>query len=327
MARLAKIALGLGVSVALLAWVFRGVDVRAVGARLADTHWGWLGGSVAALLLSIWARAWRWRYLFAPGARPRRLFAAVMIGYTGNNLLPLRAGEVLRAYVVARHGQPFWATLATLVVERVLDAIAVGLMLAVLFLTLAVPRELEWAALVFLSADLVLLALLAALAAAPGRVVALARRLTGWWPAGACRVDRALDLVLGGLAGIGTPRHLPPILAGSLVVWLLLAVSVWTAFRAARLDLPMAAAWAVLAFVGLGVSLPSSPGFAGVIQAAVVLALALFAVPQADALSFSLLLHGSQFLPVTLWGLALLLVEQVSLGEAARGVGAPARGR
>jgi hypothetical protein len=73
----------------------------------------------------------------------------------------------------------------------------------------------------------------------------------------------------------------------------------------------------VLAFLGLGVSLPSSPGFVGVVQAATVLALALFAVPRSEALSFSLLMHASQFFPVTAIGLLCLLLEQVSLTDAA----------
>ena len=74
----------------------------------------------------------------------------------------------------------------------------------------------------------------------------------------------------------------------------------------------------MLAFLGLGVSLPSSPGFVGVVQAATVLALTLFSVPRTEALSFSILLHGAQFFPVTLYGLILLLVEHVSLSEATR---------
>jgi uncharacterized membrane protein YbhN (UPF0104 family) len=103
-------------------------------------------------------------------------------------------------------------------------------------------------------------------------------------------------------------------------IWLLLALSVWTAMHAAHLDLPLVASWVVLAFLGLGVSLPSSPGFVGVIQAATVLALALFAVPRAEALSFSLLFHASQFLPITAAGLVCLLLEHVSLTDAARAV-------
>ena len=97
----------------------------------------------------------------------------------------------------------------------------------------------------------------------------------------------------------------------------------WTCFRAARLDLPVTAALCVIAFIGLGVSLPSSPGFIGVIQAATVLALSFFGVAKADALGFSLLLHASQFVPVTLWGLLLLVVEHVSLKEVGRVRGAP----
>src|SRR5262249_26992971 len=74
---------------------------------------------------------------------------------------------------------------------------------------------------------------------------------------------------------------------------------------------------------GLGISLPSSPGFIGVVQAATVLALSLFGVSRVDALSFSLLLHASQFVPVTVWGLLLLVVEHVSLTDARRVGAAP----
>jgi len=69
--------------------------------------------------------------------------------------------------------------------------------------------------------------------------------------------------------------------------------------RAVALNPKLTAAWAVVAFVGLGISLPSAPGFVGVFQAAIVLALALFGVPRAEALSFSLLYHASQYVPIT----------------------------
>ena len=316
--RLLKILLGMAVSAALLVYLFWNADLGAIATNLARTHWGFLAASVALNLLSLWVRARRWHFLFPPGAHPSHLFNAVMIGYMGNNLLPLRAGEVVRAYVVARRGQRFWTTVATMVVERVLDALAVGIMLVGLFLLMPVPRELEWAALVFLSADIALIALLAFMAAAPRGCERLAAVLLGRWPTLEARAQRVLDTITEGLAGVRALGHLLPIVGWSAGIWLALAASVWTAFRAAHLELPLGAAWTVLAFVGLGVSLPSSPGFAGVVQAAVVLALALFAVPQTEALSFSILLHVSQFLPVTLWGLALLVVEHVSLGEAAR---------
>ena len=319
--RLLKILLGMAVSAALLVYLFWNADLGAIAANLVRTHWGFLAASIGLNLLSLWVRARRWHFLFPPDAHPTHLFNAVMIGYMGNNLLPLRAGEVVRAYVVTRRGQRFWTVVATMVVERVLDALAVGIMLVGLFLLMPVPRELEWAALVFLSVDLALIGLLAAIAAAPERCRRLLTTFFGRWPRLAASAARGLETINEGLRGIRARRHLLPIVGWSAGIWLALAACVWTAFRAAHLELPFGAAWAVLAFLGLGVSLPSSPGFAGIVQAAVVLALALFAVPQTDALSFSILLHVSQFLPVTLWGLALLVVEQVSLTDAARSTG------
>ena len=115
--------------------------------------------------------------------------------------------------------------------------------------------------------------------------------------------------------------QLLPTALWSVAIWMIIVLSVWTGFRAASLELPMTAALCVIAFIGLGVSLPSSPGFIGVIQAATVLALSFFGVGKADALGFSLMLHASQFVPVTVWGLLLLVVEHVSLAEASRGAG------
>ena len=121
-------------------------------------------------------------------------------------------------------------------------------------------------------------------------------------------------------AAISCPSRRPRWGSGAHV----LALAVWTALHAAHLDLPLAASWAVLAFMGLGVSLPSSPGFVGVIQARDRLG------PQpcspcrgTEALSFSLIFHAAQYFPVTLFGLVLLVVEQVSLTEATRGTRSP----
>jgi hypothetical protein len=318
--RLAKIVFGVAVSVALLVYLFWSVDPREVLARLATTNWTFLAVSVILNIVSIWIRAWRWYYLFPPGSHPAHLFNAVMIGYMGNNLLPLRAGEVMRVYIASRHGPRFWTAVATLVVERVLDGLAVGLMLGGLFLTLPMPRELRWPALAFFAVVLAGIAALAVIAVAPGGCAALIRALFHRW----ARLERrALD-VLGtmsaGLRGVRARRHLVPIAVSSVAIWLVLAVAVWTGLHATHIDLPLTASWAVLAFMGLGVSLPSSPGYVGVIQAATVLALALFSVPRTEAFSFSLLFHAAQYVPVTLWGLVLLFVEQVSLSDARRAV-------
>ena len=316
--RVAKIFVGVAISAALLVYLFWGVDLQDVLARLAATHWGWLVASIVLNLVSLWVRAWRWYYLFPPGSQPSRLFNALMIGYLGNNLLPLRAGEIVRVYVASRRGQRFWTVLATVVVERALDGLAVGLIVVALFLTIPIPARFRWPAIIFLSADLLAMVILAVLAFAPQPCATAIRVLFHRWAGIERRLMRALGTMREGLEGVRTGHHVVPIVLSSAAIWLVLAVSIWTALRAANLDLPLAASWTALAFLGLGVSLPSSPGFVGVVQAAIVLALALFAVPHTEALSFSLLLHASQYFPVTLCGLYSLFVEHVSLVDATR---------
>jgi glycosyltransferase 2 family protein len=244
----------------------------------------------------------------------------VIIGYMGNNLLPLRAGEILRTYVMVRHGQRLWTTVGTVVVERVLDGLAVGCILAYLLAALALPRELWWGAIAFLAVVFAGMAVLAVMAWAPElcrrTALGIVRRVA---PPLTRRVSDILDTFNEGLRGARTRSHVVPMLAWSAVGWGLWALSAWMGLHAAHLDLPLTASWAVLGFVGLGVSLPSSPGFAGIVQAATVLALALFGVPRQEALSFSLLLHAAQFIPVTLCGLGLVVVEQVSLSDVVRG--------
>ena len=143
------------VSAGLLAYLFWSVDLRQVGSHLTRTHWGYLGLSSALALFAVWVRAIRWGYLFPPGDRPSHLFSATMIGYMANNVLPLRAGEIVRAYVAARHGaESVWTSLATLVVERLLDALSLVVVLAGLMLAMPVPRELQWAGLGLLAIDL-----------------------------------------------------------------------------------------------------------------------------------------------------------------------------
>jgi uncharacterized protein (TIRG00374 family) len=276
--------------------------------------------------LQIWVRGRRWWYLFPPGSNPQGITSAMMIGYMANNVLPLRAGEVVRVYVVARRWSaslgagarmhPFWTTLATLVVERVLDSLAVVLILAVLVLVVPVPRFLEVAALIVLAIDLAGVAMLIALVTAPQACARLITRLSRRWPKLQRRALSAFETFVHGLDGIRTSSHILPLLGWTIVVWLTPALAAWTVLFALDLHLPFVAAWAVLAFVGLGISIPSAPGYVGVFHAAAVLAVGLFGVSRSAGFGYALLFHASQILPVTLLGWLYLVREQMSLGEA-----------
>jgi len=112
-------------------------------------------------------------------------------------------------------------------------------------------------------------------------------------------------------------------LAWTAIVWIIPAVIAWTMFRALHLELPWIAGWAVLAFVGLGIAIPSAPGYVGVFHAAATLALTMFGVPTTAAFGYALLFHATQIVPVTLVGWVYLLREHLSLTEATHAHPAP----
>jgi glycosyltransferase 2 family protein len=94
------------------------------------------------------------------------------------------------------------------------------------------------------------------------------------------------------------------------------ALAAWTTLRAVGLHLPWLAGWVVLAFVGLGISIPSAPGYVGVYHLAATKAVELFGVDPAAGVAFAIVMHASQYLIVTLVGWAYLVREGMTLGEA-----------
>ena len=319
-----RVGVGVAISLVLLVSLLWTVDLAEVWRQLQKTEWSWTLMSAALAPIGLWIRAQRWSYLFPPGSKPPALVPAMMIGYMVNNILPLRAGEIVRVYVVARRwGRGFWTALATLIVERVLDSLVLILVLGVLIFLIPVPATLRWAATILLVLDVIAVAVLVLLAVAPASCERVLRRATRRWPGLAERGLLVFRRFVDGLEGIRTPGHLLPLALWTVVVWLAPAAAAWAIFRAMQLDLPWIAAWTVLAFVGVGISIPAAPGYVGVFHYAAVLALEIFDVPRPAALSYALVYHASQILAITAAGWVFLLREHLSLGEATHARPAP----
>lgn len=312
----ARILVGIGVSAGLLYLALRNVVLSEMLAHLGRTHWGWLGVAAIFNLAMVGARGFRWGWLFSPLALARwPLVGATLIGYMANNVLPLRAGELVRGYLAARSGGlSFWTALGTLAVERVLDALSILLILGGVVLIVEVPPWLRAGALTLLALDLLAMGLLILLAQQWGPVA----RLLGRIPRLGQALNRWLTVFSTGLRSLRPGPHMGPLAGWTLLIWILNAGSVWAALRSAGLTLPPSASLTVLAFVGIGVSLPSAPGFVGTLQFFAVQALAIYAVRGAEAVSASLLFHAAVFIPVTLLGWMLLMAQGVSLWETTR---------
>ena len=171
---------GLAVTGVFLWLVMRDVPFEAVARDIARARWGpLLGLSIPAYLLAVYLRALRWRHLTNPIQRipTGPLFRAVAVGFMANNIFPLRMGEVVRSWYLAREtGVGVPAVFGTIVLERVLDIVTVVSLVFGVIAVWGVGSESAIArgAVLLLPAAAVPVVVLAGLRVAPERVIALA---------------------------------------------------------------------------------------------------------------------------------------------------------
>lgn len=326
---LATTAVGIAVSAALLWWTLRGVSAQDLLREARGAHVLPLLGAVALATLAFPLRIFRWRLLLRDDAgRPLPslpLWHAIAIGFMANNVLPFRAGELVRCYTAARlTNTRFAAALSSVAVERVFDGLAVLLLLGAALLFTHLPNVVTMGG---VQVSVSHAATGAGLACGAALVVALAVVL---FPVTAERVvrrlipspalaERLVELIEGirhGLGVLRSPRALAGVIAWSLVLWLENASAFYVAFFA--FDLPVDY-WGALLLQGLlvfGIAVPSTPGYVGVFEAVISAVLLLYGVPGERAAAYALVYHITTFIPITLLGLWSLLRTPVALREA-----------
>lgn len=304
-----------------------------VGRALASAHWGvLLVLSVPSYLALIWVRAVRWRYLTDP-IRPLAnapLARANAVGFMANNLFPLRMGEFVRSWYLAREtGVSATAVFGTVVLERVIDTVAVlALVLLVIPLRAGGADEgLERGALLLVPFAILPVVGLYALRRWPAHVERIAVAVLRPFPGRVSeRAARMLHRFAEGLGALRGGRHLWWIAIHSAVIWLgLSVVPILAAFLALGIEMPagqaILAAWTTQAAIGVAVALPSAPGFFGIFHYACRLALVRFGVSPETAVAAGTLIHSVMWLSLTLLGLAVLRLRRTSLAEIDRAAG------
>jgi uncharacterized protein (TIRG00374 family) len=315
-----RVWVGVAVSVVALFFAFRGVDFRAVGRSLLEANYLWLAVSVVMVSASILLRARRWQALFA---EPRllhlsRLFGVLNVGYLVNNVLPLRAGELARVVLLPQVEAvaPIEA-LSTIVVERVVDTLAVILLLGAVAPLVPVPRSAARPVALLAAAMIVLAALLLIAAtrrAATVRLVARAARILPQRfrsPA-----ERHADAAIDGLAALRSARAATEVVVLTVLVYLLLGGAMAAQLAAFHVSLSPAGAFFLLAAATLGLVIPSSPGAVGVWEGIVIGALTgIFSIERSAATAVALVSHVVFFAPPMFFGAFYLSRFGVSWGR------------
>lgn len=315
----------IGIIISLVAgWLFvRAVPLDQMGRAMADMDPVYLIPCLFFYFLSYVVRAWRWHFLMRPIAHVkfRPLFAALMIGFLGNNLLPAHLGEFVRAYVLGRsENVSKSATFATVVLERIYDGLTVLFLLLIVLLFMDMPQGAVEGTV--LTAEVLRVSGWAGLALFGGLMVFL--QFFRWKRGGAMKCCRfmlkplpeglsgkvlgMLDAFADGLA-LARPLDLLWISLTSLGVWLALAAWAWSLFPAFGLDLSFMAGILMEVVTALALLIPSAPAFVGTFHLAAAASIAFMGAPVAVAGSYAMVLWIVHFVVTTLVGLYYLWRE------------------
>ncbi len=311
--RAAQLLLGLIMAAGLVWLAFRHEDLAVVWQSITHVRIVPLVGAVALATSTFALRVPRWRLLL--GRRgdstlpDSSLWHAIAIGFTANNVLPARAGEVLRVVAVNRLARiPFATGLSSVAVERVLDAlVALGLfgvgLMAAHFPSAVTIGGKPVAAVATRLGIICLVALALAVLAARHReaTVELVARLLPRRPFSEHIVAFA-DRVLMGLGAFRDPMHAAPVLAWSLAIWLVNASAFYVAFFAFGFHLPFTAALVVQGLLLVAIAAPQLPGYVGTFEATIAGALYLYGVDHNTALAYAVMYHITTFIPITTLG-------------------------
>jgi len=318
-ARGQNIALNVGLSLFFLNFVFAEINLAEVGRAFAAANYWMFIPSTIFVVLHMYFRTLRWQWLLKPLGEVRfwPAFRGLVIGITGNAVLPARAGEFIRAYVLGRSaGLPKTGVFATLVVERIFDGLTVLLVLLAV-IGLGVRNEaLQTAG---------ILGGIFYLGAMVGVGLFMTKRhwadtlihkfLPEKW--GTILLD-LLDSFTSGLAILKNPRQLAMVSLWNLLTWAVIPVSFYFGLLAFDFGapLPWQAPTLMLPAMALGLTIPGAPGGVGVVQAAVKLTLDVTFAGLPVAANFaesvaaaSILIHLSQFLPEMIPGFVSFFIE------------------
>jgi uncharacterized protein (TIRG00374 family) len=312
-------------AIALFAWFLSSANLGDVWTQVRRARVDLLIAALLCVAATYWARAVRWQHLLAPIGRTRfrTAFRATVIGFAALSVLPARAGDLLRPYLLARQeGLSAPATFATIVMERVLDLIAVLILLAVYVwgfsdestLPARLRGPIEVSSAMAGAVAFGLMIVMWVLASHPERI--------GTFVATAGRVlPRRLGARLGsvartfssGFAVAREPRVLVLAMLWSFPLWLALASEVWLVTRAFDIAMPLAGSFLLQALLVIGVAVPTPGAVGSYHEAYRIGATTFFGAPNDAAVAAAIVLHAIGFVPVLLVGLVFMAQDGLNM--------------
>lgn len=319
-----KTWVGLVISAVIVYLAFRKIDLHLLLENLQKADYLYLIPIVIVIFLSVALRAVRWDYLMRPIKKIgfQSLFEVIVISFMANNVLPVRMGEFVRAYIIGRSERiSASASFATVVVERLFDGLIVlGLLVLVLTIFQLPPGNIPFKKGLLMGGYITM-----AICGFSFVILLIIKSKTEWFfrtarfltrPFSAKLATRGVSSVQSfkqGLLSLESAQIMAIVFLYSLIAWAVFSYSIYLTGLAFGLKLSLAATVTILVAVCLALMIPSTPGYIGPYHAAVAYALVLYNIPLEKALSLSIVFHAINYIPITLLGFLYLGKHHLTL--------------
>lgn len=310
---------GIIISIVFLYLVFKKVNFAGIKQSLKSVNYIYLMPAVIAYLSSFLLRGIRLGVLFKNIKHIPfwNLISALMIGFMSNLLLPLRMGEFVRAYCIAKKeniGKSL--TLGTIFLERMLDGFTLLFFLLAILIFFPFPQWLARIGYVLSFLFVGGLIFLFLLIFNKEKAVSLFEKIIFFLPKNVHKkLSGYLDSFISGMGILRDLKLFSASLILSVVIWFTEVLMYSLVIRAFSPSIPFYASLLILVLINLGVLLPSAPGYIGTFHYFAKIGLLFFGVSNETAVSFSLLLYALMYLLITFPGLYFLWRENISLME------------
>ncbi|MGI8927030.1 MAG: lysylphosphatidylglycerol synthase transmembrane domain-containing protein [Tepidiformaceae bacterium] len=314
---------GVAISALFIFLFFRATHPGEIRSALEEVNYWYMAPAIAVLFVAIVFRCLRWSVLMRPVAPigPWRLLPYAIIGYVANNLLPARAGEVVRAYVLGdRERVSRMATFGTIAVERLFDGCVLVLMLliagAIVGFEDAKLRAIAIASSILFVAAVVAFYVLTLSEQRARRVIhGMLRVLPERFEH---RAEHIADQLVISLRSVHDWRTLALVALLSVIAWTIEASSYVVIGAGFDLGVSFGHYFLLLAAANLAIIIPTFFGGTGPFEWAAKLVLVGAGVPDGLAGAFAVVSHAVIFVPTTIVGLFLLWSFGVSFGRITR---------
>ena len=295
------------IAIVCLARVLSDADFGRIWGEMRHMHWKWLVAAVLSDVCVYLLHSWRWQLLLRPIQRVpfAQCVEAIYVGLFANEVLPLRAGELIRCFLLSQSSEiPLSVTFASALIERIFDGIWLMICFFVCLHSFTLPPVLSKGG-YFLGVLIVLCAFILGYAMY-ARKQSLNLVFGFSWP-------RWFNTLIEDLHLIGHSRYLYFSFFASGVYMLAQAVPLYALIVANNIPVPWTASFVMMVLLRLSSVVPQAPGNLGLFQWVATQTLIMFGIAPGQAAGFSIILWAVVTLPLLVIGFIALALEGVNM--------------